>query len=78
MAKKTPLMQLFDWVKDNETIDLCTQEMLMDKIESLIGDEKETIRLAYMNGLEDMHSQIKVYELPYFNSLNYYNKMFKQ
>ena len=78
MAKKTPLMQLFNWVKDSETIDLCTQEMLMDKIESLIGDEKETIRLAYMNGLEDMHSQIKVYELPYMNSLNYYNKMFKQ
>lgn len=78
MAQKTPLMQLFDWVKDSETIDLCTQEMLMDKIESLIGDEKETIRLAYMNGLEDMHSQIKVYELPYMNSLNYYNKTFKQ
>lgn len=78
MAQKTPLMQLFDWVKDSDTIDLSTQEMLMDKIQSLIGDEKETIRLAYMNGLEDMHSQIKVYELPYMNSLNYYNKMFKQ
>jgi len=78
MAQKTPLMQLLDWVKNSETIDLCTQEMIMDKIESLIGEEKETIRLAYMNGLEDMHSQIKVYELPYMNSLNYYNKMFKQ
>lgn len=78
MAQKTPLMQLLDWVKNSETIDLCTQRMIMDKIQSLIGDEKETIRLAYMNGLEDMHSQIKVYELPYMNSLNYYNKMFKQ
>lgn len=74
MAQQTALQELLQWVRASQTIDLYTQEMLEDKIESLIDREKDTIRVAYMNGQEDMKQ-----EFPYHhNSLDYYNKTFIQ
>lgn len=74
MAQQTALMELLDWVRASQTIDLYTQEMLEDKIKSLMDREKDTIRVAYMNGQEDMNK-----EFPYHHSsLDYYNKTFIQ
>ena len=74
MAQQTALMELLDWVRASQTIDLYTQEMIEDKIESLMDIEKDTIRVAYMNGQEDMKQ-----DFPYHHSsLDYYNKTFIQ
>lgn len=73
MAQQTAMMELLQWVRASQTIDLYTQEMLEDKINGLMDREKDTIRVAYMNGQEDMKQ-----EFPYHhNSLDYYNKTFK-
>lgn len=74
MAQQTAMMELLQWVRASQTIDLYTQEMLEDKINGLMDREKDTIRVAYMNGQEDMKQ-----EFPYHhNSLDYYNKTFIQ
>ena len=74
MAQQTAMMELLQWVRASQTIDIYTQEMLEDKINGLMDREKDTIRVAYMNGQEDMKQ-----EFPYHhNSLDYYNKTYNK
>ena len=74
MVQQTALMELLDWVRATLPMDLDTPRMIEEKIESLMDREKDTIRVAYMNGQEDMKQ-----EFPYHHSsLDYYNKTFIQ
>lgn len=72
--KQTALMELLDWVRATLPMDLDTPRMIEEKIESLMEFEKDTIRVAYMEGFEDANVGT-----PYRrNSLDYYNKTYKQ
>jgi hypothetical protein len=72
--QQTALMELLQWVRATLPMDLDTPRMIEEKIESLMDREKDTIRVAYMNGQEDMKQ-----EFPYHHSsLDYYNKTFIQ
>ena len=74
MAQQTALQELLQWVRATLPMDLDTPRMIEEKIESLMDREKDTIRVAYMNGQEDMKQ-----EFPYHhNSLDYYNQTFIQ
>jgi len=78
MAQQTALMELFTWVRNSQTIDIDTQYMLEEKINSLYEKEKLEIRRAYMNGQQDMEIEIKRNgDFAVRNSsLEYYNKTF--
>tara|TARA_R110000868_G_scaffold374966_1_gene639422 strand:+ start:216 stop:440 length:225 start_codon:yes stop_codon:yes gene_type:complete len=74
MEQQTALQELLQWVRATLPMDLDTPRMIEEKIESLMDREKDTIRVAYMNGQEDMKQ-----EFPYHHSsLDYYNKTFIQ
>ncbi len=74
MAQQTVMNELLAWVRKTLPMDLDYPRMIEEKIESLMDREKDTIRVAYMNGQEDMNK-----EFPYHhNSLDYYNKTFIQ
>ena len=71
--RNTALMELLEWVRKTYPMDLNTPREFEEKIESLMDMEKDTIRVAYMNGQDDMNQ-----EFPYHhNSLDYYNKTYK-
>lgn len=74
MAQQTALQELLQWVRATLPMDLDTPRMIEDKIEGLMDREKDTIRVAYMNGQDDKDKEFSYHH----NSLDYYNKTFIQ
>jgi hypothetical protein len=76
MAQQTALQELLQWVRATLPMDLDTPRMIEEKIESLMDREKDTIRVAYIDGQDDILKDCKCNITHNYNSLDYYKKKY--